>query len=315
MKLNVSNLLDQNSRDSAANNANVTTFALNGLGNLQTMVAQNTNTTFTNNADSNAASEERAFTLSFTDGATYNLDDIIYKKRRDNADCPLIVNVQDNDPNDDAVIGQITKLILSDYGIAYTNENYKEQVAYVPLFESVFTNYFNTYYEIFNKQRTQLYEGSISLTSVLEEIVSYHESLVNAMVGENTRTYANTESYNKPKIEWEYGTVYDNALSEDIESFLPDVVNLFALKVVDGKLVITYDSIVIPDSGIDFSGVIGGNTNTQDSRIESTPIFVNYPVDVAPYEMFQPVGIVKFAKLITNLFTATTVQYDGVGEV
>ncbi len=325
MKFSVSNLLDQNSKDSAVNNTQSTTFSMSGLGNLQSQnpTTSNSVTTFTNSTENTATSEEPTFSLTFTNDEVYNLDDIVFKKRRDNADCPLIVHVKDDDPIDEAVIAQITKLILSDYGIGYNDTNYKTQISYVPLFESVFTNYFNTYYEIYHKKRTKVNEGSISLTSILEEIVAYHESLVNGFVGESARTYANSDSYNKPKVEWEYGTVFDNALAEDVNSFLPSVVNLFSLKVINDKLYITYDNVPIPDSGIDFDFLpnSGGNTTpdtpteSNDSRIESTTMFVHYPVDVAIFDVFTPVRIVQFRKLIKNLFTATTTTFgNGVGE-
>ena len=313
MKLNLGNLINQNSNDSAANNVSATAFTLSGFGNLQTQVENESSdsTTFTNNASAQPTNNEPTFTFTFTNNETYNLDDIVYKKRRDNADCPLILNVKTDDQDDEAVLAQITKLILSDYGIGYTDENYKTQIAYVPLFEEVFTNYFNTYYPIFDRQRADVNEGSISLVSVLEQIVSYHESLVNGYVGDDAKTYANSNSYNKPQVEWEYGTVYDNALSEDITSFLPDVVNLFSLREIDGKMYIVYDGIVIPNSGVTITTATGTGT---DARIESTTRFVNYPIDVSGYDGFQAVRIVTFVTRIKNLFTSAVTTFGSQQE-
>ena len=154
---------------------------------------------------------EKGFSLSFTEGKEYNLDDIIFKKRRDNDKCPLIVKVDLNNANDAEVIKLITKLILSDYGIEnVTDDNYKTLINDVPNFYSVFDLYFNRYYTLYyNELYNKVANGSISISTALEEI-AYKHDYIDDLLSEasDTRAYANV--FNRPKVVYEYGTSPDN---------------------------------------------------------------------------------------------------------
>lgn len=161
---------------------------------------------------------EQGFSLSFTKDKTYNLDDIIFKKRRDNANCPLILKVNPNNENDTEVIKLITKLILEDYGVTgVTDENYKELVNQVPNFYTVFDLYFNRYYTFYyNEYYNKLANGSISINTVLEEIVNAH-NFADELLEDASHTKAYANIFNKPRVEYEYGTSPDNYDGEPLD--------------------------------------------------------------------------------------------------
>lgn len=154
---------------------------------------------------------EQGFSLSFTNNKEYNLDDIIFKKRRDNSKCPLIVKVNLENKNDEEVIKLITKLILDDYGIqGVTDENYKTLVNQVPEFYTVFDTYFNKYYTYYyNELYNKVLNGSISIDTALEEIVTKHD-FASELLEDSSRTKAYANIFNKPHVEYEYGTSPDN---------------------------------------------------------------------------------------------------------
>ena len=163
-----------------------------------------------------------SFDIIFTEGEVYNLDDIIAAKKRDNADSPLILKVNKDSDSDTEVLKAITELIFIDYGlksgtdydmkITDTNSSlyYKNAVTKIPDFYDVFTIYFNRYYNIYYNKLNAGSLGTLSLTSVIEEIQSVHDNVYGSLFTANTpATNAQFADsfYNKPQVEYEMGSM------------------------------------------------------------------------------------------------------------
>jgi len=204
-----------------------------------------------------------AFSISFTEGVEYDLDEIIFSKRRDNANCPLIVQVRDDNENDEKIVKAITKLILHDYNITFdpndtvTASNYYKKVVYkVPDFYTVFDTYFNRYYDIYYKQITGVQEGALSLDTVIETIQSTHDEIyANLLNKEETISLYTSLSGSKAQVEYDFGTMptidYDdratggNVLVENLE-----------LDIVDSNLVLKYDDEVVENCTVAISDMV-----------------------------------------------------------
>lgn len=247
---------------------------LNNLQNTTTTNNQNTqsNTSGTNyiNLTAIQAEETNGFSLTFTEGATYDLDDIIFAKKRDNANCPLIVKVNTESSQDEAVIAVITKLILSDYDIEYdttsTNDDdpmyYKNRVHLVPSFYTVFDKYFNQFYQIYyNQLNTNNSLGSISLTTVIEEIQTTHDNIYESLLSNDysVSPYSINGVSNKPKVEFEYGTMPtdDDYNPGTAPTGSGDaIVEKFSLDIESDNLVLKYDDQIIEDCSVPVSDLI-----------------------------------------------------------
>lgn len=261
MKLNLSNLNKNNNTNTPLSTSFKLNTELSATSEISTSETAADNSAKLNLSGlaatpaSTAANEEATgFSLTFTDSKNYNLDDIIFQKRRNNAACPLIVYVDLNNEHDVTIIELITKLILDDYQIEYTNENYKTVVNSVPLFSDVFDVYFNKYYAYYYQQTSKLAEGSLSLNTVIEQIHKYHDDeYLNSRLGETLQTYATPTAQNKTKAVYEYGTSPDNYTGGQIISNenVPTT-----LKVENNQLKLYHGDTEIPDqTPIDFKTI------------------------------------------------------------
>lgn len=111
------------------------------------------------------------FNLAFTNGKTYDLDEIIAEKLRSNSDSALRIKVLTDDNLQNKLIELVSKKILDDYNISYTNDNYKSQVSKVAGFSQIFDIYYSKYYDAYVAAINQdSYDGSISIDTILREI-------------------------------------------------------------------------------------------------------------------------------------------------
>lgn len=166
--------------------------------------------------------------LKFTSGQTYNLDQLIFYKRRNNASCPLIVQVRDSDSDDRAVIEKITKMILNDYGISYTDANYKDVVCQIDDFSNIFDTYFNQYYKYYYDKlnSAKVSGGTLILNDILSNIQNIHDGVYDNLIStDKALTYAGDENeYNKPQVEFEFGNITDDPDNEAQVGYQLDLV-------------------------------------------------------------------------------------------
>lgn len=211
-----------------------------------------------------APAENKGITLVFTEGVEYDLDEIVALKRRDNANVPLILKVDSDNEYDEEIIKDIQRLILADYGVAYSEDPNADDylgkasvIDQVPNYYYLFDEYFNRYYSYYyNNYKDKTTGGiSISIDAIKESISEYHSSY--ADLAGNSYSYASSNADNKARIDYEIGTLPTDGTSggggyADID------ISLFRLAVVDGKLTMTYDGEVI-ENPIEFK-TIGGES-------------------------------------------------------
>ena len=107
--------------------------------------------------------------LSFTEGKTYDLDEIIANKIRDNENGTLVLRTIGDIQFRNRMIELVTKKILDDYGVEWTEDNYKlaETLAKVNNFSRVFDAYFTRYYEEYKNYSTN--DLAIILNSLMKD--------------------------------------------------------------------------------------------------------------------------------------------------
>jgi hypothetical protein len=218
--------------------------------------------------------ESKGITLVFTEGVEYDLDEIVAIKRRDNANVPLILKVDKENEYDGEIIKDIQRLILTDYGVDYSEDpgadTYLEKaevIDKVPDYYYVFDEYFNRYYAYYyNNYKDKTTGGiSIGLEAIKDAISSYHTSYLD-LIGNGTAANAVMTADNKARIDYEIGTLPDTGESggggyADID------ISLFKLAIVDGKLTMTYDGETI-ENPIEFK-TIGGESIFGPGEVQS----------------------------------------------
>jgi hypothetical protein len=110
------------------------------------------------------------FSLSFTDGATYDIDEILFNIRRDNPESPLIMEVISGNP----LIGVITEEILTEYfNETFMSENPDiiPSVDLIPGFISLLeTRYSQRINDAEYIEDNELAEGSLAINSAQPKI-------------------------------------------------------------------------------------------------------------------------------------------------
>lgn len=150
--------------------------------------------------------------LSFTEGRTYDLDEIITNKLRDNENGTLVLRTIGDIQFRDRMIELVTKKILDDYGVEWTEDNYKlsETLAKVNNFSRVFDAYFTRYYEEYKKViNSGNFEGSFSIDTILRTIKLTKEDIRKYTltdVCEHQTEFLNYSDRNRPLIIWTDGT-------------------------------------------------------------------------------------------------------------
>lgn len=258
MKLNFSKL---NTSSTASNTATGKTisFATSATNNTATTSTADTSTnskavTFGTAAGTTASN---SFSLSFTNDKTYDLDELVEYKKRNNADCPLIVEVT----SDDAVVTIITEKILNDYGVTFSTDSssdiyYKKMLNTIPSYTYVFTEYFNKYYNEYKAYLSANTAGSVSIDTAAELILNDDSAELQALIASNLATYKSS-TINKPQIDWE--------ISDDVASGEKGNDSAYALK---------------PATKTTLGGVIIGNgVNVAEDGTISTDTYTTAQID------------------------------------
>lgn len=150
--------------------------------------------------------------LSFTEGKTYDLDEIIANKLRDNENGTLVLRTIGDIQFRNRMIELVTKKILDDYGVEWTEDNWKlaETLAKVNNFSRVFDAYFTRYYEEYKKViNSGNFEGSFSIDTILRTIKLTKEDIRKYTltdVCEHQTEFLNYSDRNRPLIIWTDGT-------------------------------------------------------------------------------------------------------------
>lgn len=210
--------------------------------------------------------ENQSFTLTFVEKKVYDLDEMIEKKRRNNPDKELILQVNLAEDITNTIIDMVTQKILDTYKVTYdtnpeSNLYFKKRISSILNFEVLFDRYFERYYnrylEEINKPE---YDGSVSIDTILRKINVTKEDVRNYTlqdVADNETRFINLYDKNKPLVIWTDGTpdpgcgeiptiVYTDELLDYLYSMLnsSDSNRLEITKTEEGKLEFTVANII-----------------------------------------------------------------------
>ena len=161
---------------------------------------------------------QEGFSLSFTTNTVYDLDEMILEKMRDNSERTLILRTITSEELQTRMIELVTKKMLDDYNVEWTEENYKTQVSEIEGFYRLFDIYFNRYYEEYRKYISKLeHPGSISLDSVFREIKLTKEDIRKYTLSDVAENQSKMISYSdrfKPVVIWTDGSIDDGEQTE-----------------------------------------------------------------------------------------------------
>ena len=255
------------------------------------------NKSSTNNTET-TNSVSKGFKLSASSNKKYDLDQIIYKIRRDNSDYPLLIQIDYTNLNNKQFVELMTKYVLDEHNIPYNENNFTdyEVIRQVPNFEQELEKMCNKYYAIYYQYYGALNEGSISIDTVFETITlardDYEEYLLsNPQVTRNV-TYQ-VEGDNKPKFIVEEGNtdLLDNDIdSKSVLDLLEDLDNRkqdklesgVNLKTINGQSLLGEGDIAIVggdgDSVLSSSDMTIGNTPAEYIKYQSNPVVVDYAI-------------------------------------
>ena len=151
------------------NNANTTNFSKLNLSGLKKQAESNKDSvepTTLNGLDLSQITQPKpeavnpGFSLSFTEGKSYDLDQIVAEKRRDNENAPIFLQASLGEVFEKTMAELVAKKILSDYNIPYSDSNYKTEINKIPNFSRIFDVYANKYYRIYIGMDTLTYSVS-----------------------------------------------------------------------------------------------------------------------------------------------------------
>jgi hypothetical protein len=157
------------------------------------------------------------FTLQFTDGKTYDLDEIIFNRRRDNSKAPIAIKVNSTEYVEAEVLQQLTAYILLKYPTA-------SSTADIPNFQDVLNLYFEREYENFSEAaKIAKEEGELVVDQKQEKLRVKKDDIKNYLLGkERTRTAAAPAvNYNRALAVITQGTPDGNILDLDGGEFVP----------------------------------------------------------------------------------------------
>lgn len=255
------------------------------------------NKTQTNQPVKNTVS--KGFKLSASSDKKYDLDQIIYKIRRDNADYPLLVQIDYTNLNNKQFVQLMTKYVLDKFNVAYNENNFDDYVviAQVPNFELELEQMCNKYYKIYYQYYGALNEGSISIDTVFEKITlardDYEQYLLSNPGVLNTVSYQ-VDGDNKPKFLVEEGTVEPLENEEDARSVLDLIEELqetkqdklqsgINIKTINGQSIIGTGDITIVGGADGDSTISSASTTIGDIIVEHIyyaghPVIVDYAI-------------------------------------
>ena len=130
------------------------------------------NITKKENIDEPIKQSSSAMKLKLSSDKIYDLDEIISKKRRDNDESSILVQVDFSSEVSKSILYHIAKLVLTDHNVGFNDDNFKDQVNLVPDFITKYEEAVHKYYKIYANNKYKLTNGKISLETI-EETISF----------------------------------------------------------------------------------------------------------------------------------------------
>ena len=166
MALNLSKLKNTVQPENNANKTNFSKLNLSGLKKQAESNKDSVESTTLNGLNLSQVTQPKpeavkpGFSLSFTEGKNYDLDQIVAEKRRDNENAPIFLQASLGPVFEKTMAELVAKKILSDYNIPYSDSNYKTEINKIPNFSRIFDVYANKYYRIYVGMDTLTYPVS-----------------------------------------------------------------------------------------------------------------------------------------------------------
>jgi hypothetical protein len=147
------------------------------------------------------------FSLSFTDGATYDLDQILFNIRRDNPDSPLIMKVSSADAELEALVMTATGQILQEY---FNNEFMEANPSVIPSISLIpnFASLLETKLELVDREalESEIQEGSLSINNTQPKIGVKKEDIMKYLLSDKpAQRSAPLINLNRPIAIWTEG--------------------------------------------------------------------------------------------------------------
>jgi hypothetical protein len=152
--------------------------------------------------------------LTFTDKYVYDFDAMV-AELRSNADSPLSAEVTSETEINAKIEELAAKDILTDYNIAFTNDDYKTQVSKVLNFKRIYEQYFKQYYAIYKAElAANKTNGSISADSIAETIEATRSDVKKYLTNSSLLSATQAETIAKVAAIWSEGTGSISTLEE-----------------------------------------------------------------------------------------------------
>lgn len=155
------------------------------------------------------------FTLQFTDGKTYDLDEIIFNRRRDNSKAPIAIKVNSTEYVEAEALQQLTTYILLKYPTATSTND-------IPNFQDVLNLYFEREYENLSEAaKIAGEEGELVVDQKQEKLRVKKDDIKNYLLGkERVKSSAPVVNYNRALAVITQGTPDGWTEEDNIESFI-----------------------------------------------------------------------------------------------
>jgi len=156
------------------------------------------------------------FTLQFTDGKTYDLDEIIFNRRRDNSKAPIAIRVNSTEYVEAEVLQQLTAYILLRYPTATSTND-------IPNFQEVLNLYFEREYENLSEAaKIAKEEGELVVDQKQEKLRVKKDDIKSYLLGkERAKSSVPALNYNRALAVITQGTPDGNISEVDGGEFIP----------------------------------------------------------------------------------------------
>jgi hypothetical protein len=147
------------------------------------------------------------FSLSFTDGTTYDLDEILFNIRRDNPDSPLLMEVVTESSQAEMLIQLATQEILSEYfnqDFLTNNPGVIPNINLIPSFVALLEQrYQQKLLSIDQIEEDNLEEGSLAINATQPKIKVKKEDMIKYLLdGKTTKRSTPIVNLNRPLALW-----------------------------------------------------------------------------------------------------------------
>jgi len=156
------------------------------------------------------------FILQFTDGKTYDLDEIIFNRRRDNSKAPIAIRVNSTEYVEAEVLQQLTAYILLRYPTATSTND-------IPNFQEVLNLYFEREYENLSEAaKIAKEEGELVVDQKQEKLRVKKDDIKSYLLGkERAKSSVPALNYNRALAVITQGTPDGNISEIDGGEFIP----------------------------------------------------------------------------------------------